>query len=401
MTGLRDTLTHLKTLRRDLAQALGAETVEAPVSASTNVAALRQVADFGTNPGRLDMRLYVPEKLPKHPALLVALHGCSQTAATYDAGSGWSTLAERNGFIVLYPEQQRGNNPNRCFNWFVPANTHRDSGEALSIRQMIEQTVIAYGIGRSRIFVTGLSAGGAMTSTLLAIYPEIFAAGAIVAGLPHGSAASMSEAMQAMSQGRTRSVEQWGEIVRGASSHHGVWPRVAIWHGTDDHIVRAANAESSLLQWTNVHGLPKAPASDVTTGKHRLRLWKDGKGRNTIEVHTIAGMGHGVALAPGDQNSVGLAGPFHFDVGIASSMKILEFFGIAAPAAGRQRKTAVVADLEPVDPTEGVHGILRNAGVLNDTMTGRRRNPPLGAEVHRIINRALRSAGLLKKSDDR
>ncbi len=399
MTGLRDTLANLKMLRRELAQALGAEPAAGPVNVADNAATLPQVTNFGSNPGRLGMRLHVPDALPKHPALLVALHGCSQTAATYDIGSGWSKLADRLGFVVLYPEQQRGNNPNRCFNWFVPANAHRDSGEALSIRQMIDHTIAAHGIDRSRIFVTGLSAGGAMTSSLLAAYPELFAAGAIVAGLPHGSAGSMSEAMQAMSQGRKRTAQQWGEIVRGASSHHGRWPRVAIWHGTDDNIVRIANAEASLLQWTNVHGLAEAPTRDTTTGKHRHRVWQDGAGRNVIELHTIGGMGHGVALALGSEHNSGIAGPFHFDVGVPSSVRILEFFGIAAEASGRRRAAATLPSLKPVDPVEGVHGILRNAGVLNDTMTGRRRNPPLGADVHRVITKALRSAGLMKKPD--
>ena len=92
-------------------------------------------------------------------------------------------LADLHGFAVLFPEQQRANNANLCFNWFVPEDIRRDSGEALSIRQMIEAMVVAHGLDRSRIFVTGLSAGGAMASAMLATYPEIFAGGAIIAGL--------------------------------------------------------------------------------------------------------------------------------------------------------------------------------------------------------------------------
>lgn len=395
MTGLRDTLANLKALRRELVHALGSEAPDLLKPAVGEAASLREVSNFGSNPGHLGMRLHVPDRPLANPPLLVALHGCSQNAVAYDLGSGWSKLADRCGFIVLYPEQSRGNNPNRCFNWFVPANTHRDSGEVLSIMQMIEHTIAAHDIDRSRIFVTGLSAGGAMASALLATYPEVFAAGAIVAGLPHGSASSMSEAMQAMSQGRKRTAQQWGEIVRGASSHHGAWPRVSIWHGTDDHIVRVANAEASLLQWTNVHGLSDVPVSDVTTGNHRLRVWKDASGRAAVELHTISGMGHGVPLSVVGVHSSGVAGPFHFDVGVPSPMRVLEFFGIAAG----KRDAALAVDHIPINPSEGVHGVLRDAGVLNDSMTGRRRNPPLGADVHRIINRALRSAGLLKKSD--
>jgi poly(hydroxyalkanoate) depolymerase family esterase len=99
------------------------------------------------------------------------LHGCTQTAAGYDHHSGWSKLADDAGFALLFPEQQRANNPNLCFNWFLPQNTTRDSGEALSIRQMIETMVVASDLDRTRIFVNGLSAGGTMAAAMLATYP--------------------------------------------------------------------------------------------------------------------------------------------------------------------------------------------------------------------------------------
>ena len=100
------------------------------------------------------------------------LHGCTQTAADYDQGSGWSQLADRHGFVLLYPEQNRANNANLCFNWFEPGDIARGKGEALSIRQMIGAVAVAHGMDRDRVFVTGLSAGGAMASVMLATYPE-------------------------------------------------------------------------------------------------------------------------------------------------------------------------------------------------------------------------------------
>ena len=135
---------------------------------------LREVSDFGVNPGNLRMFAYVPRQPPSSPALIVVLHGCLQTAAGYDYGAGWSTLADRYGFALLFPEQRQENNPQRCFNWFRPEDSERDQGEALSIRQMVERMIRAHGIDRRRVFVTGLSAGGAMTSVLLATYPEVF-----------------------------------------------------------------------------------------------------------------------------------------------------------------------------------------------------------------------------------
>jgi poly(hydroxyalkanoate) depolymerase family esterase len=92
-------------------------------------------------------------------------------------GTGWSNLADRYGLALLFPEQQTTNNPQRCFNWFEPEDSNRNQGEALSIRQMVEHMIRAHGINRSRVFVTGLSAGGAMTSVMLAIYPEVFTGG--------------------------------------------------------------------------------------------------------------------------------------------------------------------------------------------------------------------------------
>ena len=118
-------------------------------------------------------------------ALVVVLHGCGQTAAAYDFGTGWSTLAKRYGFALLMPEQQGANNANTCFNWFNPGDVARGRGEAASIRQMVARMVADHKIDPRRIYVTGLSAGGAMTSVMLATYPEVFAGGAIIAGLPY------------------------------------------------------------------------------------------------------------------------------------------------------------------------------------------------------------------------
>ena len=150
---------------------------------------LVEINEFGTNPGALKMFAYVPEQLPRAPALVVVLHGCGQTAAAYDVGTGWSTLAKRYGFALLMAEQQSANNANTCFNWFSPGDIARGRGEAASIRQMIARMASDHKIDPRRIYITGLSAGGAMTSVMLAVYPEVFAGGAIIAGLPLASPA--------------------------------------------------------------------------------------------------------------------------------------------------------------------------------------------------------------------
>src|SRR5690242_12812622 len=98
---------------------------------------LVEVRQFGTNPGALRMFAFVPDNLQHPRALVVVLHGCGQSAAGYDLGAGWSTLAKHYGFALLMPEQQIANNANGCFNWFNPDDTLRGLGEAESIRQMI------------------------------------------------------------------------------------------------------------------------------------------------------------------------------------------------------------------------------------------------------------------------
>ncbi len=99
---------------------------------------LAEVTGFGSNPGRLIMKLYAPGQASANPPLVVVLHGCGQTAESLDAASGFSTLARKRGFILLYPEQTEGNNARRCFNWFRPSAVARDRGELMSVHQMIE-----------------------------------------------------------------------------------------------------------------------------------------------------------------------------------------------------------------------------------------------------------------------
>src|SRR5260221_5550537 len=223
---------------------------------------LTEVYEFGSNPGALRMFKYVPAR-PKS-ALVVVLHGCKQTAANYDLGAGWSTLADRYGFVLLLPQQQVSNNPNTCFNWFLPGDTARGKGEALSIRQMVETMIIEHGIDRRRVFVTGLSAGGAMTSVMLATYPEVFAAGAIIAGLPFGVATNVREALNGMFQSPSRPADELGDLVRTASNHKGPWPKLSVWHGSADRTVNPANANEIVKQWLDVHGLPLTPMSEAT-----------------------------------------------------------------------------------------------------------------------------------------
>ena len=163
-----------------------------------------EVPAFGTNPGNLRMFEYVPEKLKKPAPVVIALHGCAQTASTYAEHSGWAELANKAGFILVLPQQSRRNNLSRCFNWFRSEDHRRNQGEALSIFQMITSARSKYQVAKDKIFVTGLSAGGSMTAALLAAYPDLFSAGASVAGIPYRCGESLWSALRCVFRGMNR-----------------------------------------------------------------------------------------------------------------------------------------------------------------------------------------------------
>src|SRR5436309_14180754 len=154
------------------------------------------------------------------------------------------------------PEQQASNIADTCLNWFKPEDTGRGRGEACSIRRMIARMVGDHKIDPHRIYVTGLSAGGAMTSVMLATYPDVFAAGAVIAGLPFGVATNVREALSGMMQSSSRPAAELGDLVRNASNHKGPWPKLSVWHGSADRTVNPANADEILKQWLDVHQLP-------------------------------------------------------------------------------------------------------------------------------------------------
>lgn len=321
MRSINDTISRLSHFQ---AGALGRRLA---VSAEDRLSDLKA---FGSNPGALRGRFYVPASRPASPALVVVLHGCTQTAAGYDDGSGWSRLADEQGFALLYPEQQRGNNANLCFNWFNTTDTQRDTGEALSIRQMIAAMVADYAVDPTRIFVTGLSAGGAMTSVMLATYPEVFAGGAIIAGLPYGTAASVPEAFDRMRAHGGPPAGALSALVTAATHHEGPWPKISVWHGDNDATVSHANAALIVEQWRAIHGASREPSTVEQVDGHARRVWRDADGREAIEAYRIAGLGHGTPLRTSGADACGTAGPYMIEAGISSTRRIADFWGLLA-----------------------------------------------------------------------
>lgn len=376
---------------------------------------LVEISQFGTNPGALRMFAFAPEQLPRAPALVVVLHGCGQTAAGYDIGAGWSTLAKRYGFALLMPEQQAANNANTCFNWFNPGDVARGRGEAASIRQMIARMVAEHKIDSRRIYVTGLSAGGAMTSVMLATYPEVFAGGAVIAGLPFGIASNVREALNGMMQSQSRPARELGDLVRKASKHKGAWPKLSVWHGSADHTVNPANANEIVKQWLDVHGLPSAPMSTGAVDGYPRDVWWNEAGETVVESYTITNMAHGTPLdlASGGDESYGVAGAFLLEAGISSSYHIANFFGlterVSQPSEVVNPDTKIVTKsaakpATPVIPSAATASLKSPdlaATLWPRTTLIRPAAPPRAPkrnsiDVGAVITRALTAAGLMK-----
>ena len=232
---------------------------EALATTSSDVATLAAVTTFGSNPGSLLMYTYVPAAVPAKAPLVLALHGCTETAAEYE-DVGWNAIADKYKFYLVYPQQQSANNPYSCFNWgggSLSTNNGdldditRGKGEAESIAQMVSYMESTYSIDTKRVFVSGFSAGAAYTAALLALYPDIFAAGASFSGIPALCATNQSTAYTCEDSAVSNTPAQWATVVHNAyPGYSGSYPRMSIWQGSSDTTVNTANFGELVDQWT-------------------------------------------------------------------------------------------------------------------------------------------------------
>ncbi|SCL16547.1 feruloyl esterase [Micromonospora nigra] len=320
-----------------LAAAVLAATAAVAVAVPARAATLTQVTGFGSNPGNLTMYAYRPDNLPAGAPAVVLLHGCTQNAAGYFANTGWQKYADQWRFAVIVAQQSSANQATSCFNWFVEGDIRRGSGEALSIRQMTDHARNTYGTDPKRIFVSGLSAGGAMSAVMLATYPDVFAAGSVIAGLPYRCSPPAATSTCQYS-GVDKSPAAWGDLVRNAyPGYTGPRPRVAIWHGTSDYVVVPANATELRDQWTNVRGVSQTPTSTASLPANTsLEVY----GNNDVRVYRVAGMGHGTPVDPGSApDQCGTAAAYILDT-ICSTYHDAVFFGLDGGAGPSPTPTA-------------------------------------------------------------
>lgn len=313
--------------------------------------ALERVDDFGENPGDLKMYLYRPAALTDKLPLVVALHGCRQTAADFDDETGLQELADEIPFLLLLPEQQKKNMSRQCFRWYDTDDNRPGRGESASILAMIDKVIDDEGVDRDRIFVLGLSAGGAMTAVLLSNYPERFAGGAIFAGLPYGCnrpsgffdftwnwfhyspfALDGADASYACGiagfQSRNRDGEAWaGFVTQDAESIPARWPLLSIWQGTSDATVDPDNLSELTEQWTTVQNIDTVADDQQNIGDATRKVYHDDGGNPRVETWSLEGFGHAVPIdADNDPDNCGLEAAYVVNADLCAVRRVAEFW---------------------------------------------------------------------------
>jgi poly(3-hydroxybutyrate) depolymerase len=248
-----------------------------------------------------------------------------------------------------------------------------------------------------------------MASAMLATYPDVFAGGAIIAGLPYGVATNLQQALNAMFQSRPLPASELGDLVRNASPHQGPWPKISVWHGSADKTVNPANADELVKQWADVHHLGPKPTLNTSVDGYPCQIWRNASGETVIESYTITNMAHGTPLGLADNaERYGETGAFLLEAGISSSYHIAKFFGLTADAqqsaqaatdASAQNSRQVAKLPPPVTRSARPPGITT---VLEPLLKINRKNEPndqkqsSAIDVGGIITRALTAAGLMK-----
>ncbi|MGW7299566.1 extracellular catalytic domain type 1 short-chain-length polyhydroxyalkanoate depolymerase [Streptomyces sp. NPDC054829] len=278
---------------------LAALLVTAPAAtaapAAVPAATLTEVTDFGANPSGLQMYVYVPDSVTERPAVLVAVHYCTGSGPAMHSGTEFASLADRYGFVVIYPSVTRAS---KCFDVSSPQALTRGGGsDPVGIKSMVDWVVRTYDADTDRVYATGISSGAMMTNVLLGVYPDVFKAGAAFAGVPFGCFATTdgSEWNSACANGTVnRTPQAWGDLVRAAyPGYTGPRPRMQLWHGTEDDVLRYPNFGEEIEQWTNVHGLGQTPAATDSPRAGWTRTRYGGTGDQApVEAISLQGVGH-------------------------------------------------------------------------------------------------------------
>jgi acetylxylan esterase len=272
---------------------------------TAGAAELEEVSDWGAAgvPQDVSMHVYVPDQVATNPPLLLLIHYCGGTAGAVlgqARGGGLVSAADQYGFIMVVPSS------GRCWDVVSDKTRTRDGGgDSHAIRQMVDHALDAYGANSARVYATGDSSGGMMTELLLALYPEVFKAGAAFAGMPAGCRGAGESGngggySYACAGGTVmHTPQEWGDIARSlAPDHTGARPRVQLFHGDADDTITFPNHTEAIEQWTNVLGLDASPTvtdMGIELGDHQAtrQRWQNDCGKVVVDAFTSLGGDHG------------------------------------------------------------------------------------------------------------
>ncbi|MBK9285687.1 MAG: PHB depolymerase family esterase [Sphingobacteriaceae bacterium] len=258
---------------------------------------LKEIEEFGENPGNLRMYIYKSGKDSAKIPLVVMLHGCGENANAVAELSGWNKLAYLNNFLMLYPQQKGANNPNSCFNWFLKKDIEKGSGENESIFEMISYLQKKYNVDTTQIFISGLSAGAAMSIVMSATHPQLFKSAAVFAGGAYKSATNAFQAVKVMRGNVNYSDTALVRFVKEQNPNYtGAYPKLIIYHGINDGVVDYRNSKYLVSQWAGLHQIDTIADKETKAyaGIKDITKWEynNALGENKINLYLINNLGH-------------------------------------------------------------------------------------------------------------
>ena len=285
--------------------------------------------EYTGSAGARAYKLYVPANIAAAPPLVVMLHGCTQSADDFAAGTRMNQLADKHGFLVAYPEQPSSANPSKCWNWFQAQDQLRASGEPSVIVEIAQAVASQYNVDARRIFVAGMSAGAAMAVILGETYPDVFAGVGAHSGLPYRCANDIPSALLAMKGGRSGMPDLKMKLAAQSAPKMSTQRAVPImvFHGDRDHTVQISNAVEIVRQAGNAYRTvanvalqPQTECGTATGGTGYTRnFYTDAMGISRIESWTVHGAGH--AWSGGDAS-----GSYTNASGPDASAEMVRFF---------------------------------------------------------------------------
>jgi len=292
------------------------------ITSFSSLANFQALTSFGENPGALTASYFQPSKNINN--IIVLLHGCAQNGELLAKQSGFLAQAKKNNFILLLPQQNNKNNVKACFNWFSDQDTAKNRGENFSIYNMTNQ--LKAQTHAKSIYIVGVSAGGAMVSTLLVNYPELFQSGAVIAGLPYPCANNLAQAISCMRNGPVESASVLVEQVKKQQSKMVKWPTLTVWTGDKDNIVNPKNSSVLAKQWAGLFSDSTAAKTTSHKGYRKTQWFKPNIGV-VVELIEFENLGHGMMVTPKKKEG-GVAAPFLLPSPLSSAKQIVDFWSV-------------------------------------------------------------------------